>query len=161
MSAIISGSKTFPCISLINLFVFHRQNVAPKGCPKIEDVFEYYQKNAPKKFPKIVAKVESDDSDSDSEGEPAAPVKNGKATNGKAAAVANGNGKKKDSSDDSDDSSEDDTPAVKTPAKPVPAKAAPAKKAPAKKVESSDDDSSEEDEAPKKPQVRKTAFHQL
>lgn len=119
----------------------------PKGSPKIEEIIEYYQKNATKKLPKkLAAAKESSDSESESEDETPVPVKNGKATNGKPVAAANGNGKKKDSSD-SDDSSEDDKPAVKTPAKVV----TPQKKA-VKKDDSSEDDSSEEDT--KTPQVK-------
>lgn len=108
----------------------------------------YYQKNAPKKIPKLAAA--DSESESDSEDETPAPVKNGKVTNGKAV-VANGNGKKKESSDD-DDSSEDEKPAVKAPVKTAP------KAVPAKKQSSDDSDDSSEEEAPKKTPVNSTSF---
>ena len=128
-----------------------KKNAVPKGCPKLEEIIDYYQKNAPKKLPKkIIATKESSESESDSDDDEPAVKTNG-VTNGKAA-VANGNGKKKDSSDDSD-SSEDVKPAVKAPAKPV----VPPKQA-AKKQESSDDSDSSEEEQAKKPQVKKTSF---
>lgn len=57
------------------MFAFRRQYVAPKGCPNIEEVFEYYQKNALKKLPKMVSKVQSDDLDYEFDDEKPAAVK--------------------------------------------------------------------------------------